>query len=154
MLYKYSITNKRGNDMEVIICTLVLVILVLWYKFSKSIKDFRSEKNSYLEKIKKQQESLAISQQQYASAKTMNYEFEREIQTLKKQLNDARKELEFYKNIEEDSGDLNIKSNSVEYNQLIEQAAQQIRTVNIKCSYSGWSKHNVIFDRCSSENIK
>ena len=40
--------------MEVIICTLGLVILVLWYKFSKSIKGFRSEKNSYLEKIKSQ----------------------------------------------------------------------------------------------------
>ena len=115
--------------MEVIICTLVLVILVLWYKFSKTIKDFRSEKNSYLEKIRKQQEDLATSRQQYVSAKNKNYEYEREIQILKKQLNDAREELEFYKNIEEDSGKLNVKTNSAEYNQLIEKAAQQIRTV-------------------------
>lgn len=115
--------------MEIIICTLVLVILVLWYKFSKSIKDFRSEKNSYLEKIKKQQEDLTILRQQYTSAITVNYEHEQEIRILKKQLDDARKELEFYKNIEEDSGNLNVKSNSAEYNHLIEQAAQQIQTV-------------------------
>ena len=114
--------------MEVIICAFALIILALWYKFSKTAKAFRSEKNSYLEKMKKQQEDLAISQQQYTSAKTKNYEYEKEIQILKKQLYDAHKELEFYKNIEEDSGKLNIVSNDAEYNQLIEQAAQHIRT--------------------------
>ena len=128
--------------MQVIICTLVLVILVLWYKFSKTIKDFRSEKNSYLEKIRKQQEDLDSSRQQYVSAKNKNYEYEREIQVLKKRLNDAREELEFYKNIEEDSGKLNVKTNSAEYNQLIEKAAQQIRTVitsgQQSSSYEHW----------------
>lgn len=113
--------------MEFVVCALTIVILILLYNKRKSSKELERTRNAYLRQIGEQQEELISVQKKHNLAKVKLSEQEEEIANLKRKLTETYQELEFYRNIEEDSGKLNVKTDRDEHKQLIEQAARQIR---------------------------
>ena len=96
--------------MEIVILALVVAILVLWHIYSKRIDELSSALKSRLEQVDKQQEKIAQLQHEYESAMSRIQNCNGRNTKLKEQLDVARRELEFYKNIEEDSAKLNTQS--------------------------------------------
>ncbi len=101
--------------MGLIICILIVVIIFLWFKNNKTTQDFRDKTNIFVEKINNQQNEIA---------------------ELTNKLSEINRELEFYKNIEEDSGKLNAEIRSEEDSQLLEQATEQIKNARTQKTLS------------------
>lgn len=87
--------------MKIIICILIIALLLLWRKNKITENELKQSKSDCLKQIQ-------------------------QIADIKQELDSTRRELDFYKNIEEDSGKLNALHSSEEQQQLLEQATEQI----------------------------
>ena len=114
--------------MELVICILIVALILLWRKIANATKDFQHQEDSYLAQIDKLQKKILALQQECESSKSKLAKSTLELQKLNTQLTDIRRELEFYKNIEEDSGNLNDSTSRQHHQDLVEQAVQQIHS--------------------------
>ncbi|MGM9601349.1 MAG: ATP-dependent RecD-like DNA helicase [Faecousia sp.] len=112
--------------MEFVVCALVIVILILWNKMRKLKRDAQESEKKQQNMIENQKEALLAAMQETERARAQSANQAKEIQSLKATLAETKRILDFYKNIEEDSGNLNAPTDTQERRELLEQVAQQI----------------------------
>lgn len=93
--------------MKIAICLLVIALLLLWHKSKRVEQDFYAASNSYCEQIEKQRKQIIALQKETDSSKIQLTSYIQNIADLEKQLSEANRKADFYKNIIEDSGNLN-----------------------------------------------
>lgn len=103
----------------------MVVLFLLWNKNRISEKEFQNEKNIYLDKINNQKKKNEHISQELVTANSKISAYAHDVAELRKQIDEVKRELDFYKNIEEASGTLNVNDNNEEYQGLLEQATQQ-----------------------------
>ena len=112
--------------MEIIICVLLVVLALTWNSKRLSEKELHNNIKAYLDRIEEQKKQIELAVQELGDANSRITAYVRDVAELKKQIDDVKRELDFYKNIEEASGNLNVRDNNEEYLGLLEQATQQI----------------------------
>ena len=103
----------------------MVVLFLLWNKNRISEKEFQNEKNIYLDKINNQKKKNEHISQELVTANSKITAYAHDVAELRKKIDEVKRELDFYKNIEESSGTLNVNDNNEEYQGLLEQAMQQ-----------------------------
>lgn len=109
-----SYRDEGSDDMELFICILIVLLVILWRKLIISEKEFDYDRKKYLENVEEHRKKADRFQKDYNAANAKNLSYSQEIAELKKQITEQQKEIDFYKNIEEDSGRLNVKDHHIE----------------------------------------
>lgn len=112
--------------MEIIIGILVLLVITLW----KKIKNVEEQSNKSLKKnqemIDNQKKALYETIQKKDNALEQVSLYAKEIEELKKEIEGLERKINFYKNIKEESGKLNVFDDTEEREKLLEKTVQQI----------------------------
>lgn len=101
-------------------------IQLIWNKIEKLTSDAKESSSNHQRIIDKQEKMLLTARQEIEKIQTQSAAQAKEIQSLKVALEETRRELDFYKNIEEDSGNLNLNSDNQERIEVLETIEQQI----------------------------
>lgn len=112
--------------MEIIICVLLVALVLTWNSKRLSKKELHNDIKAYLDRIEEQKKQIELTVQELGDANSRITAYVRDVAELKKKIDDVKRELDFYKNIEEASGNLNVRDNNEEYLGLLEQATRQI----------------------------
>lgn len=112
--------------MKITIVILIVILIFLWQKIKRTENNFEIQKKKYTVQNENQKHQIEETIKNLDIASDQINIYAQEIENLKKLLDDANRELDFYKNIEEASGDLNVYHQFDKHQQLIEEAAQQI----------------------------
>lgn len=113
--------------MELAICILIISTLILFRKNKKTEKHLQSVMANHSEQIEKLNNQIRILSQERDTATAKVSACLHEISVLENNLEVANRKLDFYKNIEEDSGNLNVSEHSELQQKLLEQAAARIK---------------------------
>lgn len=129
--------------MELIIFGLATALFFMWRKNAKDEEKYSCDINKHQEQNKIQSRQIAALTSERDEVKSQVSKLEKDIIQLKKQLEETTRALEFYKNIEEESGKLNVDDHSEDRQDLIEQAAHQIKeTRSLQQETSSPLRHN------------
>lgn len=112
--------------MEIIIVFLIIILFLLLQKIKKAENDFKVQKENYEQQNEKQQRQIEDATKKLDVANNQIDIYYREIENLKTLLNNVNRELDFYKNIEEASGNLNAQNHENSHQQLLYEATKQI----------------------------
>lgn len=123
--------------MELIICVLIILLLALFRKIKKVEKEFQAANTAHSEQVERLNNQLIDTRRERDAAKAHVVSCQREISMLKSNLEETNKKLKFYKNIEEDSDNLNVSDHSESRQRLLEQATEQIKAKRIETQKSG-----------------
>lgn len=114
--------------MKIAICVLTIIILVLYRKICRLQNKQQSQMKNYQKTIDEQNKRIQAEVHEKERMHAQVVSFTQEIQELKSAFENAKRELEFYKNIETDSGNLNSSDDNKQRDHLLEQVAEQIKT--------------------------
>lgn len=114
--------------MKIAICVLTIIILVLYRKICRLQNKLQSQMKNYQKIIDEQNKRIQAEVHEKERMHAQVVSFTQEIQELKSACENAKRELEFYKNIETDSGNLNSSDDNKQRDHLLEQVAEQIKT--------------------------
>lgn len=98
----------------------------IWNEIKKLKSDANELLSNHQRVIDKQAKMLLTATQEIEKVQIQSATQTKEIQSLKVALEETRRELDFYKNIEEDSGNLNLNSDNQERTEALETIEQQI----------------------------
>lgn len=129
--------------MELIIFGLATALFFMWRKNVKDKVKYSCDINTHQEQNEIQSRQIATLTSERDEVKSQVSKLEKDIIQLKKQLEETTRALEFYKNIEEESGKLNVDDHSEDRQDLIEQASHQIKeTRSLQQETSSPLRHN------------
>ncbi len=107
---------------------LIIVLIFCLIKI-KEIKSFsEKEKSSHLKIIEQTEKLYQKTLSEKNDIQKKNKKHEEQILELKKEIEHINRKLEFYKNIEKDSGDLNFESDKEDHKQLVEEAVSYLKS--------------------------
>lgn len=118
--------------MEIIIAILIVVSFCLGMKLNETKNESQEVKRRLQETIDSQRNELQVAVQEKENAQNKATSYEKEIDNMRKEVEALERKLDFYKNIKEESGNLNVAEDSREREELLEKTVQQINSVNKK----------------------
>lgn len=114
--------------MELVICALIFILIIVLYDNKREKKNHETVRKAYLEQIEKLNEKIKKTELERDYSKKQAASYDQKIQKLTEELEEVKAKLEFYSNIEEASSNLNVSQDVEAEKQLLEEAAQQIKT--------------------------
>lgn len=113
--------------MEFIIIVAIVVCLFLWKKLRKVELDAQKRENEYQNIVTNQKEEIhkVVERNNILNSRVVSCKKENEH--LRRTINELKRELDFYKNIDEDSANLNSFDDSKTREVILEQISQEIR---------------------------
>ena len=118
--------------MEIIIAILIIISFCFGMKINEIKKESKEVKKRLQETIDSQRNELQAIVQEKENAQSKVASYEKEIDNMRKEVEALERKLDFYKNIKEESGNLNVTEDSREREELLEKTVQQINSVNEK----------------------
>ena len=102
--------------MELVICVLIVIISFQWVKTHNLSNSAKKEQQEYQKVVDRQQTKIDILEREKTTLQEQTGKYLQEISCLKDALNESERKLDFYKNIESASGELNVPSSTVHDN--------------------------------------